>query len=124
MKKILLVLMLVTLSLSMVNAGKLDALKKIAEWAKNNAGWIIGIGVSAPAIVSAAGYEDSEYSSASDDIDKAVENCKITYDFTLCPAKNGDKVAVSNDVVSCHDGSTPQDGITIDLSKLLKDNGC
>jgi len=124
MKKLLLVFMLLTIGLTVVNAGKLDAIKKIAIWAKDNIGWIIGAGVLIPDIVSAAGYEDDTYDPASKDIEHAVENCKTTYNFTFCRGKNGDEVAVSNDVVSCHDGSTPRDGITIDLSKLIKDGEC
>jgi len=124
MKKLLLVLMLLTISSTVVNAGKLEVIKKIAIWATDNIGLIIGAGFLAPELVSAAGYGDDDYDPASKDIENAIENCKTTYNFTFCRSKNGDEVAVSNDVVSCHDGSTPRDGITIDLSKLIKDGEC
>lgn len=127
MKKTLLVSILLAISLSTANAGKLDVAKAIGKWLKDKAGWVIGAGgLLGPELVSAAGYEDDDYSPASEDIEDAIDKCRITYTytFTFCTSKNGDEVAVSNDVVSCHDGSTPRDGITIDLSKLLKDKGC
>ena len=121
MKKVLLVLMLLTISSTVVNAGKLEVIKKIALWAKDKAGWIIGAGALAPELVSAAGYKDADYDSGSDDLKEAINDGKVTYSFTFCTAKNGDEVVVANDVKFCHDGSTPKDGITIDLSKLTKD---
>jgi len=121
MKKALLVLMLLTTSVTVVNAGKLEVIKKIGTWLWNHKG-AIAIGATiAPDLVSAAGYEDDDYDPASEDIEKAIEEGKIHYNFTFCRDKDGNEVAVSNDVVSCHDGSTPRNGITIDLSKLIKD---
>ena len=120
MKKLLLVLMLLTISSTSVNAGKLEVIKKIALWAKGKAGWIIGAGFLAPDIVAAAGYKDADYDSGSDDLEQAINDGKVTYGFTFCTAKNGDEVVVANDVKFCHDGTTPKNGITIDLTKLTK----
>lgn len=122
-KKILLVLMLLSVSSTVVNAGKLEVIKKIAVWIKENPVKSLGAYFLGSDIVSAAGYFDDEANPASEDINKAIKNCKHTYMFKFCTAQNGNEVAVAHSVRQCSNGKTPRNGITIDLSKL-KDSSC
>ena len=115
-KKIIIGIILLSISTTMVSAGKLEIAKKIGQWLMG----AIGIGVLTTDLVSASGYDDDYINPASSDIKRAIEDGKIYYQFTFCTAKDGTKVAVSNDVLSCSDGNSPEDGLIIDLSQIKK----
>jgi hypothetical protein len=123
-KKILLVLMLLSVSSTVLNAGKLEVAKTIWNYIKKHpytsgiTAYLIGSD-----IVSAAGYLDDEDNSASKEINEAIKKCKHTYKFKFCTAQNGNEIAVAHSVRQCINGNTPRNGITIDLSKL-KDSSC
>jgi hypothetical protein len=111
--------MLLSVSSTVINAGgKVDAVKVIGTWIWSKRAWFFAGALTVPEIVSAAGYFDDEANPASDDINEAIKNCKHTYKFKFCTAQNGNEVAVAHSVPQCSNGTTPRNGITIDLSKL------